>query len=225
MYHLVFLLSFFFTSSVLCQELIGGREARPGELPFSVFIGNCTASVVGPSVVLTAGHCRSTGESVQFSLDGVRHTGRCVRHPQFNNRTVDNDFSLCRVSPTMNPKAMASINATNVSVGDAVLLQGFGRNRLGVLQLGAARVGRIDNQDITVNSSVKLGGGDSGGALLQRPRDLFNGPFTIIGINSRVQTNGNSSFFNRVNLNRSQSFFRAFANQNRVSICGINTGC
>lgn len=205
--------------------LIGGREAREDELPISVFIQNCTASVVGPNVILTAGHCRQSGSDVSFIVGRTRHSGSCTRHPQFNNNTLDNDFTLCVVSPRINLRVFADLSPVNVRNGDQVTMQGFGNDRLGTLQVGTAQIVQIGNQDLVTNSRVKLGGGDSGGGLFLGTPNLERGPFQLVGINSRVSRNGNNSFFNRVNLQRSQNFFEDFARDNRVAICGVNDDC
>lgn len=205
--------------------LIGGREAREGELPVSVFIQNCTATVVGPNVVLTAGHCRQSGSDVSFIIGRTRHSGNCTRHPQFNNNNLNNDFTLCKVSPRINLRVFGDLSPVNVRNGDQVTMQGFGNDRLGTLQVGTAQIVQIDNQDLITNSRVKLGGGDSGGGLFLGTPNLERGPFQLIGINSRVSRNGNNSFFNRVNLQRSQDFFKDFARDNNVSICGVNDDC
>lgn len=208
------------------HQLIGGRRATDGELPFSVFIGNCTASIVGPKVALTAGHCRSTGQTISFVIGQVRHQGSCRRHPDFNSRTLNNDFTLCIFQPEVDdPSRFASLIKANVSVSDRVTLQGFGQNDLGNLRVGDAPIVEIDGQDIITESSVKLGGGDSGGGLLLGTPDLRRGPFVIIGINSRASVRGGFSFFNRTNLDRSQDFFSGFARANNVKICGINDSC
>lgn len=205
--------------------LIGGREAREGELPISVFIQNCTATVVGPNVILTAGHCRQSGSDVSFIVGRTRHSGTCTRHPQFNNNNLNNDFTLCKVSPRINLRVFGDLSPVNVRNGDQVTMQGFGNDRLGVLQVGTAQIVQINDQDLITNSRVKLGGGDSGGGLFLGTPNLERGPFLLVGINSRVSRNGNNSFFNRGNLQRSQDFFRDFARDNRVSICGVNDDC
>lgn len=210
----------------LTPNLIGGRIARDGELPFSVFIQNCSASIVGPEVILTAGHCRGNNETVSFNFDGQRHDGRCRRHPDFTenrNDFLNNDFSLCVFSPRIDSVVFADLSPVSVNAGNQVTLQGFGQNRLGTLQVGEANIQQINGKDIITNSNVRLGGGDSGGGLILGTPDLEDGPFQIIGVNSRV--GANQSFFNRVNLQRSQDFFRDFAEDNNVEICGINSTC
>lgn len=211
---------------VLSGNLVGGRRARDGELPFSVFIQNCTASIVGPEVVLTAGHCRDSGDRVVFNLNGVRHEGRCAQHPQFNNRTLNNDFALCKFSPALSDSSIfASLEPKRVNRGDDVVIQGFGETDFTRKRLDIVNIAAIDDQDLFTNDrNTKLGGGDSGGGLIINT-DLFKGPFVIVGVNSRVQINGQVSFFNRVNLDRSQQFFKDFARANNVEICGVTENC
>lgn len=207
------------------RVLIGGRPAKPGELPISMFINNCTATLVGPEALLTAAHCRQTGQRIFFRTKATDYSGVCTRHPRYNNNTVDNDFALCRFSPKLVSKYYASLSPVPVAVGDKVTMQGYGRNQLGVLYVGESVVDRINSQDIQTNTKVKLGGGDSGGALFVYAKDLYKGPFIQIGINSRGAVNGNRAYFNRVNLARSQKFFADWAKANKVAICGINAKC
>lgn len=140
--------------------LVGGRIADSDELPFSVFIGICSASIVGPEVILTAGHCLERQTSFNFNFDGRTRRAVCTRHPQFNNNTLNNDFALCTFSPRINDEdVFADVSPINVDSNDQVTLQGFGQNRLGTLQVGNARIVEINNQDIKTNASVRLGGG------------------------------------------------------------------
>lgn len=53
--------------------------------------------------------------------------------------------------------------------------------------------------------------------------DTRRGPFHLVGVNSRV--GGTVSFFNRINLARTQDFFEDFAREERVEICGVNRNC
>lgn len=207
------------------KRLIGGRPAKPGELPIGVFISNCTGTLVGPETLLTAAHCRKTGQRIFFRHKAIDYAGTCTRHPRYNDNTVDNDFSLCKFSPKLVSTVYASLAPVAVAVGDKVTMQGYGRNQLGVLYVGESKVDRINGQDIQTNTKVHLGGGDSGGALFVYAKDLYKGPFIQIGINSRGATNGNRAYFNRVNLARTQKFFVDWAKANKVGICGINARC
>lgn len=207
--------------------LFGGKEIKPGELEFSVSIGNCTASIVGPRVIMTAAHCRANNSSVTFTLKGARYSGKCYAHPQYSKgRWLNNDFTLCVMSADIETKIMASLAPVGMAIGDTIIMQGYGAGSAGRrLNLGKTKIVRIDDMDITTASSVKLGGGDSGGGLLKDTADLKAGPFVVVGVNSRAATSGNQSYFNRVNLERTQVFFKDVANKQNVKICGINLDC
>lgn len=207
--------------------LHGGRESSPGELPFSVYIGNCTASIIGPHVIMTAGHCRDTRESASFTMNGQRFTGKCIQHPKYSSGSwLNNDFSLCIMEPEIKLQRMASLKPQDMKVGDTIIMQGYGAGSSGSrTNIGKTRIVRSDDVEYTTDDSVKLGGGDSGGALLKDTNDLVNGPFYIVGINSRASVGGKQSYFNRVNLDRSQEFFKDVADDENVEICGINKDC
>lgn len=206
-------------------DLYGGRPIRSGELKPSVYIGNCTATIVGPETILTAGHCRSTGSTATFTYEQVRYSGRCKRHPRYSqNGWLNNDFALCKFSPSIELPVWGSLERRDVEVGDRVVMQGYGRGSNGRLNVGEAAVGRLNYMDIITNGRVYLGGGDSGGALFAHTDDYVNGPFVIVGINSRGD-NRNNSYFNRTALDRSQSFFAEYARSESAEICGVNWDC
>ena len=204
--------------------LYGGRPIKTGELTPSVYIGNCTATVVGPEVILTAGHCRSSGTSVSFVKDRVKHSGKCVRHPDYSrNGWLNNDWSLCKVSPRVELDVYGTISSVALEVGDEVTMQGYGKGSNGKLNVGYAKIKTKNYMDYITKGSVYLGGGDSGGALFSKITDLVKGPFPIVGVNSRG--GGNQSYFNISSLERSQTFFRDYAKKNSVDICGVNKEC
>ena len=71
------------------QTLIGGRVVNPGEYPELVYISNgrgrCSATIVGPQVILTAAHCVKDGGSVtpvSFVLDQTLYSAKCKHHPK-----------------------------------------------------------------------------------------------------------------------------------------------
>lgn len=208
----------------LKPKLYGGRKIKDGELRPSVYIGNCTATIVGPQTIITAGHCRSSGSSASFTYDRVRYSGRCTRHPNYSkNGWLNNDFTLCKFEPSIDMPVWGSLRPLEVKVGDIATMQGYGAGSNGVLNVGSAAIVRINYMDFITESSVHLGGGDSGGALFAKVDDLVNGPFNIIGINSRGSRN--RSLFNIISLDRSQTWFKKWIDDNKTEICGINKHC
>lgn len=204
--------------------LYGGRPAKPGEIDVSVNIGNCTGSLVSQNVLLSAGHCRSTGSTISFRFKGKVHTGRCHRHPEYSQGAwLNNDFALCKFSPNVDTDKFATLKPVLPKAGDIVTMQGYGRGSNGVLNIGEAVIVRVNNMEAVTRGKVYLGGGDSGGALFARVTDLKNGPFAIVGVNSRGS--GNTSLFNLTGLERSQKWFRDWAKSQGVDICGVNKEC
>lgn len=206
-------------------QLFGGRPVEQGELKPSVYIGNCTATIVGTNVLLTAGHCRGSGDSVSFTLDQTRHSGSCIRHPQYSQGGwLNNDFALCKFSPEVRISVFGSLEKKVVTVGEALTMQGYGAGSNGRLNYGDSLVFRVDFMDIITRGKVYLGGGDSGGALFAKVPDLVKGPFIIVGVNSRGDNSGNS-YFNQTGLERSQEWFENYARTQGVGICGVNKNC
>ena len=206
------------------EVLYGGRPIGPGELTPSVWIGNCTGTVVSESVLITAAHCKANGSSLSFNLKGVRHTGRCERHPQYNRGgNLNNDFLLCTFSPKAILEEYGDLSPITSKVGDMITMQGYGQGSNGKLNWGDGVIVRMNSQDIITQGRLALGSGDSGGALFAHVKDRVKGPFRIVGINSRGGRG--TSLFNITSLERSQKFFKDFAKKHSVEICGVTSEC
>ena len=176
--------------------------------------------------MITAAHCRSTGSSAAFTYENTRYSGKCKAHPEYNRGGyTNNDFALCKFSPPITLPVYGFLSKRTMVKGDKLIMQGYGKGSNGVLNVGESEVSKLDNQDITTNTSVSLGSGDSGGGLFVFTPDLVNGPFEWVGVNSRRQVGGNQSFFNRADLERSQTFFNDYASSEGVEICGVNKDC
>lgn len=206
-------------------KLFGGRPIKQNELRPSMNIGNCTGTVIGPQAFLTAAHCRDTGSTISFTYERKRYTGRCEQHPQYSQgRWLNNDWALCKFSPAIELPVWGSLEPVQLKKGDKVTMQGYGRGSNGVLNVGTSAIVRIDSMDYITQDSVYLGGGDSGGALFDLVPDLVNGPFKVVGVNSRG-SRGGVSYFNIAALERSQKFFKDWAKRNNVKVCGVNWEC
>jgi hypothetical protein len=213
-------------TSSLSPALYGGREAAADELPSSVNVSFCTYNIVGTTSLLYAGHCGQTGSRASFVYKGVKHTASCTRHPNYNDRTLFNDFGMCVFSPAITDKIWATISNRAPEVSEIVVLNGYGRGspggRLNLAKLPIARLN--GSQEIfTQNSKIFLGGGDSSGGLFYDFDLKDMSKALIIGVNSRAGSG--LSIFNRVDHPEAQSFFKSWASANNQKVCGINLNC
>ena len=213
--------------SILSPALYGGREATAGEIPMVVNVSFCSFNVVGETSLLYAGHCSQTGGKASFVYKGVRHSATCTRHPNYNDRTLFNDFGMCVFSPPITDKIWGTISNKQPQVSDIVVLSGYGKGspggRLNLAKLPIARLN--GSQEIfTQNSKTFLGSGDSAGALFADFEDLKDtSKALIIAVNSR--SGGGTSIFNRTDHPEAQAFFKSWAEKNNQKVCGINHNC
>lgn len=232
------------------QKLIGGRAVNRAQLfPEVVQLivlngrGLCTGTVVGPEVVLTAGHCvQRDGDQITVELSDrrTRLQATCERSP-FITQGVDHDVALCKLERAVSIPRFPLIKG-RVKVGSAVTMMGLGcinRNQSGgndgTLRIGAARVNAAPDEaqrifDFRVQSqTVALCPGDSGGPSMQLLRDPTRERHLILGVNSKVTVNNgqitDTSLFAATFTSASLDFFGDFATQNGVKICGVNDQC
>lgn len=214
--------------TIIEPQLYGGRPVTAGELPHVFWLGFCTATLVADNVVITASHCVTTGQRISFkTLAGQTVNGVCTQHPRYDdNGMTNNDFALCKLSTELKDIVKASISTEVVAAGQRVVMNGYGRPNITVLHVGESVIRSVGNQDYTTRTVVALGGGDSGGSLFLGPiADLKKGPFVVVGINSRREVGGETSYFNISGLQRSVDFFKSYAAKENVQLCGINATC
>lgn len=179
-------------------------------------VGGCTAAVVAPRLILTAGHCvdNDAFDTVIFGSDvedpdapdflaiGVE---QCVAHPEFELTFAANDVGYCVLSadapdiPMVPP--LAGCEAEILSPGRQLLSVGYGRTESasaggdagrGIKRWGQQEIQPLEfltNNIVTLGDNATACNGDSGGpALVEFP----DGSWRIAGISSTVHpTSGN----------------------------------
>ena len=221
---MIFLLSLLFFSDI-AVGIQGGTLAANDELPFSVFIGSCTASLIGPQVLLTSARCKRSGQSVAFKLDEISYSGRCEAHPQSKPNRIDFDISLCKFEPAIvNEEILARFDPSKPVVGADAYIMGFGATLDG---FGSKRFAEVSVKDVgptafTVDGNGRVGAGDTGSSVIL-DTDRVRGPFIVIGVALGLISDNLKTIAARVD--NAEDFFAEFSEKNSAKICGLNSEC
>lgn len=238
--------------------LIGGRPALKDEYPEVVYIrsGNarCSATVIGPETIMTAGHCVADNGSigpvgmihttlhtsfetmdgileedeVDFVKDQVVYTATCHQAPLYRDQVEDHDMALCKTNKPM-PGKYATVSKVGPKLGDQVYLSGYGCTQPGGGQ-GNDGVLRVGKAKVT-----KLPSGKDHWFYTQDKSALCfgdsGGPsfmvakkHLVIGVNSRGNIK-DLSLLTATFTPESLKFFEDFAESESVKICGVNVTC
>lgn len=196
----------------LFQPRVGnGSVADTNQWPATVVtlaggMGKCTATFIGPEVLLTAAHC--VGQGAKATIDDWATTGVCHRQSNWLfGVNMSPDWALCRMKPVSQPGLFferLNLNDDAVKVGATLMLAGFGcvdldpENRKDedppILRVGSVIVEKLPNLDASwanwiVTVPATHGGasfvcpGDSGGAVYRRSA---SGARSIVGVVSAV---------------------------------------
>lgn len=223
MVKVLFLLSAFVYAIDFDSMLIGGKPVPEGEFPQVVAINSqgsgCTATLVGPRVLVTAAHCARNGATVTFSHDGHTYRGVASRNPLYPR--TDADFNLVKLSEEVVGVAPIHVNAEQVQVNDEVTLMGYGCQKIGggdgkfgELRYGIATVKSRSGYDLVLKGGAALCFGDSGG-----PGFVDN---QIVSINSKGNIRDTSYC---AELDKVREWMSEWATKNQVDICGVTPGC
>jgi hypothetical protein len=121
-------------------QLRGGFVADSREWPASLYatfqtregMAACTAAMVGPQAILTAGHCIPPSKRITARFQNQAYPAQCEIHPQYGgNRDDSADFALCKTTQAISVPAgfqFETIDSGSLDrhVGQQILLGGYG---------------------------------------------------------------------------------------------------
>lgn len=238
--HTAFILKPLEASQDAQPQIVGGDKADKDEWPatFEFESGNagkCTATAIGPRVIITAAHC--IGNNTAGEIEG-RDTGLvCQNHWSWKG-TQQFDISLCLSSNDIVLEGNSPYERIDILAAPAVekpiIVLGYGCTRYGGepvdnLHVGLASIYQpiyIEENDFKTTGSTVCPG-DSGGAGYESKGELSR---KIIGIAASGSQTGVSIFAKLSNEDISY-FIEYWANNQKiqsthekieVKICGID---
>jgi len=148
-------------------RIFGGKTVTTGDLADCVAVQGdtciCTGTLIGPNVVITAGHCDAGGCVDRIFIgNDVSQSGRSIkvkksiRHPGFNSNTLTNDLTLLILNERVTdiaPRPLAQ--GAEVDGSPSLQLAGFGLTESG----GLGRKFTVEVAIATATCGVDVSGG------------------------------------------------------------------
>jgi len=184
-------------------RVLKGQEARVGELPYVVHFddGGCTASILNPTTILTAGHCvcQRAPYAIVVGSNRIGSSGQSYRvaqtfiHPSYRGMCPQPgapDIAILKLAqPIAFNQNVRSIelNCNAIRAGQLVYVMGYGKDeygRSGVLKYAQSGISEVDRTGLLISHASRYPShilpGDSGG-----PVAVQNGNFLYqVAVNS-----------------------------------------
>jgi secreted trypsin-like serine protease len=161
----------------------------------------CSATLIGPRLVVTAAHCMTRGD-LPVNVDGKPVAVAFVKvHPEFDQESLDHDIALVVLADDVTVTPMAFSTAVP-SAGSRVRFVGWGRTAQNGeskgRRAGFVKVDKVDAMQFkTVPDPSTACGRDSGGAVLDEDGT------TLVGIISNGDAKCESyAFATRLDVNQ-----------------------
>lgn len=226
----VILISSHLISPLYAQSrLIGGKPVDPGTwnevVRITVNGSTCTATIVGPKVLLTAASCGATGATASFQINNKKYDAKIVRSSLYPAK--DHNIAIGVTSEPITNVEPASVGGKAVS-GLNVNLLGFGCSTAGgggsdgILRIGDSTVTGFSGFDMVLKRAggAALCFGDQGGPVVVTE----NGKHFILGVGSQGNLQ-DTSYSARTDTSESATFLKSVADSQSLAICGVNQVC
>jgi hypothetical protein len=218
--------------------VIGARKVDPSLYAASFFPKNlqCTSSLVGPRVLLTAAHCVTPGAMISLKVKQTAYSAVCDQAPGYHPKTNRSpDYALCLVATEINETPYfetVSIEPSRLKVGQQILLTGFGCTKAGgggdtsgtVYRVGESVINTLptstDDRIVTKGQAAVCFGDSGGPGFLQRKGD-DGGPRIQVSVNA-VGNIKDVSGLASLSTPAAVGFLRDWSSKKAVSICGVH---
>ncbi len=203
----------------LSDRIIGGHivENPPQEIIQLQRGGRpwCTATLVGPRVILTAAHCAKGG--VTYG----RQSLKMLKHPRYSIFGHQHDVAIGILPMGLSPPYV-TVATTVPVVGDDLVIAGYGCFKNGQydnkLRAGETEISHKQGTDWVSSTKAAICYGDSGGPAFEMRT------MSQIGVHSKGNIS-TRSWMADVTSKSVQDWLSQVAESQTLEICGVNLEC